>query len=555
MVATRQQHIALPKEAKETSRPISFWLPEAYKAADINPKQGLITAYLTVYNDPATGQPFVDPYLDIVVPGSFSKTINDLNSARSRKNNPYLCADLWQHDRRELIGGIRHLGEDSKGVIYEAQLLMSVQRARECFDLAEAKMIGSSYGYDPIRFEHKGDIRHLLEIRLHEVSQVSFPANDLAPILDTKDAKKNFYVPDLPKFPEVIDENFSDDEEVLQAVCGATLLPIGPANEQWDVAQARQQYLAWGADEQGRPIPSRYKQLHLLIDGDTKLLTSYQHPYCYIINNSPRICVNGVKSAVSALRRMDKNDLVTGMLEKCETLYTRIATTYPDMKLLSPMTGVYKARDFATVWASKQPNELMKEFFQMSDSLSMALLENIHDKDLDDKDNSIDTSTSQFAGALKSWYPGYLEAMSELEQQNQGGDMVDMMYGMMSAEMGSQSLKRAVDMLDIKVGQSISAANRQRIRHVIESISLYLSDLRVFIGDEDDDTPKGLVPSSDYIDITQGLTVLGTLAPGQSTPPAPPTPAPISFPTLPETGEFNITDVLASIRQSMNGGT
>ena len=221
--------IILPvREPKETSKPVTFWLPEAYKSADFNAKQGLITAYLTVYDDPNTGQPFVDPYLDVVVPGSFSKTINELSSARSRKNTPYLCADLWQHDRREPIGGIKGLTEDSKGVNYEAHLLMSVQRAREAFELAAAKMIGSSYGYDPIRFEHKGDLRHLIEIRLHEVSQVTFPANDIANILDTKDAqngnKTTHYVPStLPSFPELPDlEEYTEtvDEELLAIITG-----------------------------------------------------------------------------------------------------------------------------------------------------------------------------------------------------------------------------------------------------------------------------------------------------------------------------------------------
>jgi hypothetical protein len=62
-----------------------------------------------------------------------------------------------------------------------------VKRAQECLDLAEQKMIGSSYGYDPELFDIlPGEVRRLKQIRLREVSNVSFPANDLAQILSVK---------------------------------------------------------------------------------------------------------------------------------------------------------------------------------------------------------------------------------------------------------------------------------------------------------------------------------------------------------------------------------
>lgn len=171
---------------KEHSAPF----PSEYKA-DVNQRKGIITAYLTVYNDPTTGLPFVDSYKDIIRPGAFSKTISDLDTGRKRKNNLHLCVDLWQHDRKEIIGSIKALTEDRFGVIYEAHLNMGVRRARECIELAAEKQIGSSFGYDPVRWEYKGDIRHLLEVRLHEVSQVTFAACDIAPILNVK----QFYVP------------------------------------------------------------------------------------------------------------------------------------------------------------------------------------------------------------------------------------------------------------------------------------------------------------------------------------------------------------------------
>lgn len=162
----------------------------AYKV-DVNKRKGIIESYLTVYNAP-DGLPYVDPYNDVVERGSFSKTIAHLDADRKSRNNPHLCLYLWQHDRKEPIGGIKAFTEDRKGVVYTAQLALGVRRAQEAMELMEAKMTGSSYGYDAVVHEYKGDIRHLKEVRLHECSVVSFPANPHAHVLGVK---SQFFVP------------------------------------------------------------------------------------------------------------------------------------------------------------------------------------------------------------------------------------------------------------------------------------------------------------------------------------------------------------------------
>lgn len=165
--------------------------PLEYKA-DVNQRKGEITAYLTVWNDPATGKPYVDGYKDIVHAGAFDQTVQELEQIRKHKNTEYLVPDLWQHERHEQLGGIRAIYSDSKGVIYVAQLVKSITRARYALDLAERKMIGSSFGYDATLFDYTGDIRNLRAVRLHEISQVTFPANPYAEVLDVK---SRFYVP------------------------------------------------------------------------------------------------------------------------------------------------------------------------------------------------------------------------------------------------------------------------------------------------------------------------------------------------------------------------
>lgn len=184
---------------KEQSVPF----PSEYKA-DVNPRKGELTAYLTTWLDPNTGKPFIDSYKDNLQKTAFIQTVKDLEQARKHKNSEYLVPDLWQHDRHEQIGGVKAIIHDSKGVIYVAQLVKSITRARYALDLAEQKMIGSSFGYDPVDFDYTGDIRNLKAVRLHEISQVTFPANPYADVLAVK---SQFFVPrNMPqKQPVAVD--------------------------------------------------------------------------------------------------------------------------------------------------------------------------------------------------------------------------------------------------------------------------------------------------------------------------------------------------------------
>lgn len=156
---------------------------------DVNRKQGIITAYLTVYHIPGTQEPVVDDYQDWVSPGSFTKTLQELATARKSRNLPYLTKNLWQHNPNWLTGGVSALYEDSKGVIYESKMAKGVRLADEVLELAEQKMVGSSFGYFATRANRDATsgIRVIRELLLQEVSQVVFPANEYAPIIGVKD--------------------------------------------------------------------------------------------------------------------------------------------------------------------------------------------------------------------------------------------------------------------------------------------------------------------------------------------------------------------------------
>lgn len=173
------------KVATVWSMPIS--LQDETKNFDFNAKKGILSGYMTLFNSPITGLPYVDTYLDVVEPGLCTKTIQELQQGMKYKNLDYLLPYLWQHKSEEMIGGVKHLGEDSKGVTFENHLARGVQRAEEALILLDQKMMaGISYGYDPIRYLPQNGRRHLKEIRLHELSQVTFPAHEFAAVNEIK---------------------------------------------------------------------------------------------------------------------------------------------------------------------------------------------------------------------------------------------------------------------------------------------------------------------------------------------------------------------------------
>src|SRR6185437_7491887 len=123
----------------------------------------------------------VDSYGDIVDKGAFEKTLKD------RAGKVRL---LWQHDSREVIGVFTELSEDSVGLKFKAQLNLDVQRGKEAYSLLKQGAIdGMSIGYITIRSAPnaaQASITHLSEVKLYEISLVTFPANEEATVTAVK---------------------------------------------------------------------------------------------------------------------------------------------------------------------------------------------------------------------------------------------------------------------------------------------------------------------------------------------------------------------------------
>jgi HK97 family phage prohead protease len=119
----------------------------------------------------------VDEGGDSISPGAFSKTLQE-----GAAELPL----LWQHNPAEPIGRVR-LIDSPKGLIAKGRLILSVPKAREAYDLMKSGVVrGMSIGYRAVKEQMAGAVRRLKEIRLFEISIVTFPMNSEALVTSVK---------------------------------------------------------------------------------------------------------------------------------------------------------------------------------------------------------------------------------------------------------------------------------------------------------------------------------------------------------------------------------
>lgn len=134
-------------------------------------EMGAFTGMASVYGNKDLGG-------DVVEPGAFTKTLADKGGE---------VPILWQHDSREPIG-MGKLTDGPGGLQIDGVLAIDVSPvAVKAYGLMKKGIIkGLSIGYDTIRDEVKDRVRYLRELKLWEVSLVTFPMNELATINTVK---------------------------------------------------------------------------------------------------------------------------------------------------------------------------------------------------------------------------------------------------------------------------------------------------------------------------------------------------------------------------------
>lgn len=119
----------------------------------------------------------VDLGNDVIEPGAFSKTIVE------RKGTVPL---LWQHDPSRPIG-MGKLVDSADGLRIEGKLALGVSYAKDAYEAIKSSIVdGLSIGYDVVKRDFKDNVRYLKEIKLWEVSLVTFPMNEMARVSSVK---------------------------------------------------------------------------------------------------------------------------------------------------------------------------------------------------------------------------------------------------------------------------------------------------------------------------------------------------------------------------------
>jgi hypothetical protein len=121
----------------------------------------------------------LDSYRDIVEKGAFTRTI---------KNNKNRMKILWQHDMWSPIGKPVEIYEDDKGLFLKAKI-SDTEQGKEAYTLMKDKVLNEmSIGYNTVKYEYdkEKDIRYLKEIKLYEVSIVTWASNSSAKINNVK---------------------------------------------------------------------------------------------------------------------------------------------------------------------------------------------------------------------------------------------------------------------------------------------------------------------------------------------------------------------------------
>ena len=149
-------------------------------------EEGIIEAYVSIFNN-------IDSDGDIIVRGAFLESL--------AKKFP---KGVWSHNWDQPIAKTLEAREDEKGLYIKGQFVMSVQKAKEAYDLIKAEVIDEfSIGFRILDWEYNdAGNRVIKKVKLYEWSPVLAGANPETEVLGIKSAKFNVKGEDAEEAPE-----------------------------------------------------------------------------------------------------------------------------------------------------------------------------------------------------------------------------------------------------------------------------------------------------------------------------------------------------------------
>lgn len=207
---------------------------------------------------------------DIIRRGAFKKTLESWRNAR--KNIPL----LYQHE--ETIGVITEAFEDDIGLYVKGEINLNVEEGRKAYELLkQGALQGLSFGYEVLQSRWAKDgTREILEVKLWEVSLVTFPAQEKTKILS---------------FKKVIP--FQD-------------LPLADEDTAWDADEARWRVSKWasndGSGEKEKIDWAKYRKAFLWYDEEApENFGSYKLPIATVIDGQLKAVPRAIYAAGAVL--------------------------------------------------------------------------------------------------------------------------------------------------------------------------------------------------------------------------------------------------------------
>ena len=148
---------------------------------------------------------------DRILPGAFTRTL------AAGKQFPL----LWQHDPSNPIGTAK-ITDTREGLQVAGTLLLTDPTAQKAYTFMKAGVVkGLSIGYDTIKATNDGDVRQLTELRLWEISCVTFPMNESAQVSSVKaisDSERGRHLKAINECRKCIDRKQREMRMHLKAV-------------------------------------------------------------------------------------------------------------------------------------------------------------------------------------------------------------------------------------------------------------------------------------------------------------------------------------------------
>jgi HK97 family phage prohead protease len=181
-----------------------FYVKSNFEIKDADEATGIVTGYCSIFGN-------IDSDMDMIMPGAFSKTIQERGPASQKPRIKH----LWQHDSWQPIGVPKVLKEDERGLYFETQFgkdSFSQDKLQQHIDGIITEL---SIGFNTVKREDilnpdgKPEYCKLVELKLWEYSSVTWGANSLTEVTSVKGENKDVLI-DLLKRIDKLNKALKD---------------------------------------------------------------------------------------------------------------------------------------------------------------------------------------------------------------------------------------------------------------------------------------------------------------------------------------------------------